>query len=141
MRAVRARVRRVLVVDDDREAVKLFSRMLCTCDDTLEIVTASSGEQALAELRSELPDLMLLDLVMPDMDGRQVIECMYTDEEIAAVPTFIVSAQDPAEQEPTSDFLVATTGHALSLKTLLRCSLEISRLMLKPERELDLVLA
>jgi len=130
-------VRRVLVVDDDPDVLQLFTRMLHACDDALEIVTAASGEQALEELRRMSPDLMLLDIVMPDVDGWRVLELMSQDEEIGNVPTFFVSAQDPADQSPVSKFLLATMDDGLSLSNLLRCSLEISTLLLKPEKGLD----
>jgi CheY-like chemotaxis protein len=138
MQAVDGSVRRVLVVDDDPDVLQLFSRMLHVCDSTLEIATVSSGKQALDELRRTAPDLMLLDVLMPDMDGWQVLEAMSEDERIGEVPTFFVSAQDLADQPPASQFLLATMGGGLSLSKLLRCSLEISSLLLEPERALDL---
>jgi len=138
LRAVDGPVRRVLVVDDDLSVLELFRRMLWVCDSGLEVTTVSSGEQALDELRRAPPDLMLLDVMMPDMDGWQVLEAMVRDEAIREVPTFFVSAQDPADQPPVSRFLVATMGDGLSLSRLLRCSLEMSALLLRPEAELDL---
>jgi len=128
---------RVLVVDDDPEALDLFSRMLYVCDNTLEVVTASSGEEALEQLRHALPDLMLLDIVTPDIDGWQVLESMTRDKGIPKAPTFLVSAQDPAEQPLTSRFLLATMNEGLSLSKLLHCSLELSKLLLEPEGALD----
>jgi signal transduction histidine kinase/CheY-like chemotaxis protein len=130
-------VRRVLVVDDDPSALQLFTSMLHVCDPSLEIVTAANGTQALDQLRRTPADLMLLDIVMPEMDGWQVLEAMTRDEEMPKVPTFFVSAQDPSDQPLTSGFLLATTDRGLSLSQLLRCSLEISRLLLQPEGALD----
>jgi signal transduction histidine kinase/CheY-like chemotaxis protein len=129
--------RRVLVVDDDPEALDLFSRMLYVCDSTLEVVTASSGEEALEQLRHALPDLMLLDIVMPDIDGWQVLESMTEDKGIPKAPTFLLSAQDPADQPLRSRFLLATMDEGLSLSKLLHCSLELSKLLLEPEGALD----
>jgi signal transduction histidine kinase/CheY-like chemotaxis protein len=131
-------VRRVLVVDDDPDVLQLFSRMLHVYDDTLEIVTASDGEQALDQLHRLPPDLMLLDIVMPDMDGWQILEAMRQDKGIEDIPTFFVSAQDPADQPLVSKFLLVTMDEGLSLSKLLRCSLETSALLLEPERGLDL---
>ena len=128
---------RILVVDDDPQALDLFSDMLYVCDSTLEIVTASSGREALERLRRDSPDLMLLDIVMPEMDGWQVLEAMTQTEEIPKVPTFLVSAQDPADQPPMSRFLLTTMDEGLSLSKLLRCALEISKLLLEPEAGLD----
>ena len=136
--AVGKPVRRVLVVDDDPDVLGLFGRMLHVCDNTLQVVTASSAREALDELRRIPPDLMLLDIVMPDMDGWQVLASMVQDEGIENVPTFFVSAQDSADQPPVSEFLITTMDGGLSLSKLLRCSLAISSLLLEPERGPDL---
>jgi signal transduction histidine kinase/CheY-like chemotaxis protein len=138
IQAVGKPVRRILVVDDDPDTLQLLNRMLLVCDSTLQVVTASSGQEALGELRRIAPDLMLLDIVMPNMDGWQVLEHLRQDRGIADVPTFFLSAQDPADQPLMSRVLVATMDEGLSLGNLLRCSLEISALLLKPEEEVDL---
>jgi CheY-like chemotaxis protein len=126
-------------VDDDPDFLQLLSRMLRVCDSTLEVVTATSGEQALSELRDEVADLMLLDIVMPDMNGWELLEYLAHDERMKNVPTFCVSAQDLTDQPPVSSLLVATIGGGLSLSKLLRCSLEVSGLLLEPDAGLDLM--
>jgi signal transduction histidine kinase/CheY-like chemotaxis protein len=138
--SVREPVRRVLVVDDDPDVLHLFTRMLHVCDGALEVVTASSGQEALEELRRTSPDLMLLDVVMPDMDGWQVLESMAREEGIKDVPIYLVSAQDSADQPLVSKFMLVTMDGGLSPSKLLRCSLEMSKLLLEPERGLDLAL-
>jgi CheY-like chemotaxis protein len=130
-------VRRVLIVDDDPDVLRLLKRMLYVCDNALEVATASSGAEALEELRRSAPDLMLLDIVMPDVDGWQLLDLLAQDEEIGNVPTFFVSAQDPADQPLASKFLLATIDKGLPLSKLLRCSLEISALLLGTEEGLD----
>jgi len=130
-------VRHVLAVDDDPEAAQLLSQMLHVCNGDLEVTTACSGEEVLAQLRSNPPDLMLLDIVTPNMDGWQVLEYVTSHEEIPNVPTFFVSGQDSRDQPPRSDFLLAAVDGGLSLNNLLRCSLEISNLLLQPEEPLD----
>lgn len=131
-------VKRALIVDDDPDVLQLLRRMLHVCDSTVEVVTASNGVEALEELRRTPPDLMLLDIVMPDMDGWQLLELMAQDERIRNVPTFLVSAQDPVDHPLTSSFLLATMDEGLSLSKLLRCSLAISSLLLGAEAGLDL---
>jgi CheY-like chemotaxis protein len=75
---------------------------------------------------------------MPDMDGWQVLERLRQDQRIGDIPTFFLSAQDPADQPLMSRVLVATMDEGLSVSKLLRCSLEISALLLKPEEGVDL---
>ncbi len=131
LQAVGKPVRRVLVVDDDPEVLDLFRRMLQVCDRTLEVVTASSGRRALEELLRDPPDLVLLDIVMPDMGGWQVLEEIVRDGRIQQVPVFCVSAQDPADQPLSSRFLLVTLGNGISLRKLLRGSLEMSAQLMK----------
>lgn len=132
-------VRRVLLVDDDLHVLQLFSRMLHACDETLEITTASNGDQALIELRSRPPDLMLLDIMMPEKDGWQVLEIKRRDVGIRDIPVIIVSAQDPAEEPPSTEAVLLTMGGGMSLSKLLRCSLDFSTILLQPPSEPDLV--
>jgi CheY-like chemotaxis protein len=137
LRAVGGPVKRVLVVDDSPDVLDLFSQMLRLCNAELEVVTAASGEEAMTELRRNPPDLMLLDIVMSDVDGWHVLEVMKEDAGIENVPVMFVSAQDPADQPLLSRLMLFTIGEGLSLDKLLRGSLELSKLILQPETELD----
>lgn len=129
--------KRVLVVDDGADEVALLSQMLWAYDASLEIVTAHDGKAALEKLCAYPPDLMLLDIVMPGMDGWQVLEAMAGSDAIPKAPTFFVSAQDPYERPPRSGFLAVATEAGLSLSQLLRCSLALSNLLLQPEDRPD----
>lgn len=125
-------VRSVLVVDDDPEAVSLFARMLRLYDGGLSVLTASSGEQALAMLKNSPVDLLMLDIVMPDVDGWEVMRRISRDPTIECVPVLLVSAQDPADEPPTSDCLVVAIDGGLGISRLLECSLALSELLLMP---------
>jgi signal transduction histidine kinase/CheY-like chemotaxis protein len=138
LKAVGNHVARVLVVDDDPDIIQLFSRLLHTCDEALQITAASGGAEALETLRRCTVDLVLLDVVMPDMNGWQVLEQMQQDERMARIPVYFVSAQDAADHPARSEYLVATTSEGLSLSQLFRCSLGISRLLTYPAEECDL---
>jgi len=133
-------VRRVLLVDDDPDVLRLFARMLCLCDETLDIASASNGKEALDTLRAMPIDLVLLDVVMPDMDGWQVLEQMRRDPEIRDVPVFLVSAQDLIDKPLESKLLLASIDQGFSINKLLRCSLELSSILLQPDRRPDLTL-
>jgi len=63
---------KILLVDDDPDILEAMSVVLMTHDYT--VVTARDGQEGLAKLRSEKPDLMILDLMMPRMDGFAVCE-------------------------------------------------------------------
>ena len=138
LREVGSPVKRVLVVDDDPDVLRLFRRMLTTCDQSLEVEVVSSGDQALVTLRNARFDLVLLDVLMPGMDGWEVLERIAADAEIETPPVYFVSAQDPADTPLASRWLLATIDGGVSINKLLNCSLQLSRLLLAPDGALDL---
>jgi CheY-like chemotaxis protein len=137
LQAVSGPLRRVLVVDDDPDALRLFVRMLRVCDDTLDIITASTGAQALEQLRLEQPDLMLLDVILPDIDGWQVLAAKNQDESLRRVAVLMLTAQDPDQRPAASEALILATSEGLSLSQLLRCSQALPQLLRYSERAPD----
>ncbi|MBI1298687.1 response regulator [bacterium] len=113
--------RTVLVVDDDADARRLFTRMLTAERPNLRVITAGTGSEALQQMRAAVPDLVLLDIMLPDMDGWQVLKTKMTDPLIATIPTYLLSAQDP-NQEPLSTKVISLRmGEPLPFRALLRC--------------------
>jgi CheY-like chemotaxis protein/anti-sigma regulatory factor (Ser/Thr protein kinase) len=90
-------VRDVLVVDDDIGFCQLIERMLQASNRGLEVRRAYSGPDGLAALRSQRPDVLLLDLIMPDVDGFQVLKEIRDDPAIASVPVVVLTATSLAE--------------------------------------------
>jgi signal transduction histidine kinase/CheY-like chemotaxis protein len=88
----------VLLVDDDPDAIRLIERMLTAVPHPYRIVKAYSGERALEIMEKLVPDVIFLDLVMPGLDGRQVLEQMRADERLSQVPVVIISARDWVEE-------------------------------------------
>ncbi len=84
----------VLLVDDDRDFVRLMTRMLDNPVRRYQVITASSGQEALALLGHTRPDLILLDLMLPDIDGYQLIGHLRARLNGRHVPIVVVSAQD-----------------------------------------------
>jgi CheY-like chemotaxis protein len=84
--------KRVLVVDDDAEARIILSRILT--DEHVEVALATSGDQAMAMIAENRPDLVLLDLMMPGMSGFEVAARLRTHPETASIPVMIVSAKE-----------------------------------------------
>ncbi len=83
---------KVLAVDDNPINLKLLSRALINSD--YEIFTASSGKEALELARNVHPDIILLDVMMPDMDGYQVCKKLQENEETAVIPVIFLSAKN-----------------------------------------------
>jgi CheY-like chemotaxis protein len=92
---MQARVR-VLLVDDEVGLTHLLRRSLEQAGD-YEVQTANSGSAALAVLRDFHPDVVLLDVLMPGMTGRELAECMRADPRHAATPIVFVTALPPTE--------------------------------------------
>ena len=86
---------RILVVDDIKDNVTALSFDLL--DDDYEVVTALSGHQALLEIQNSPPDLILLDLMMPEMDGFEVCRRMQENPQRREIPIIVVSALDDHE--------------------------------------------
>ncbi len=88
-------LQRVLIVDDDPEVVRLFSRMVRARLPAQGCLEAFTGDEALELMRQQRPDLVLLDLMMPGLDGRSVLEQKAADPSLATIPVIIVSANNP----------------------------------------------
>ncbi len=86
---------KVLVVDDDPETLRLVSLMLKR--QGFQVVAAESGGQAVAMAGSELPDIILLDVMMPDMDGYEVTRLLRKMPEMAGTPIMMFTAKTMVE--------------------------------------------
>jgi threonine synthase len=86
-------VQLVAIVDDNPEAVRLISRILQARGD-YEIVTANDGRAGLALIRQRRPDLVVLDLMMPEMDGFAVIDALRADSATQDIPVIVVTAKE-----------------------------------------------
>ena len=87
---------RLLVVDDQRANIHALYQAFAA---DYKMSMATSGEQALAICRSQLPDLVLLDVVMPGMDGFEVCERLKADDATKDIPVIFVTAHNDEEAE------------------------------------------
>ncbi len=81
--------RRVLLAEDDRFLRKAAGAMLRRQGFT--VLTAEDGEEALRIARAETPDLILLDLIMPKMQGFEVLKALKCDPQTSTIPVIILS--------------------------------------------------
>lgn len=85
----------ILVVDDNDSSRELLAQQLQRQEHL--VIEASSGERALEVMRSAKPDLLLLDLVMPGLNGYEVLQTIRADEELRRIPVVVISGvQDEA---------------------------------------------
>ena len=87
---IRAVQRRILVVEDDPEQRELLRFNLSNAG--FAIGTAADGIEALKKARSLPPDLILLDLMLPELDGLAVCEVLHRDSQTSNVPVIILTA-------------------------------------------------
>jgi CheY-like chemotaxis protein len=84
----------VLIVDDDPRIIRLLARMLTAIDPALRILEAFSGEEGLEIARVHRPDMILLDVIMPDISGYTVLEKIAHDKAMAGTQIVFTSAHD-----------------------------------------------
>lgn len=84
------RVKRVLIVDDDPNVVRYLEMLLQ--DQGFKTFCAFDGTEALEVARREKPDLVTLDISMPDVSGTKVYRELRTDSELATIPVVIITA-------------------------------------------------
>jgi DNA-binding response OmpR family regulator len=83
--------KRVLVVDDDWDTVQLVKAALAR--EGCDIVTAANGAECLLSIEANRPDLIILDVTMPVLDGYQVLRVIREKPELAALPVIMLTAK------------------------------------------------
>jgi len=81
---------KILIIEDDKYLRELMIRKLSS-EKGLDISNAVDGEDGLKAFEREKPDLVLLDLILPDIDGFEVLTKMKENTELAAIPVIILS--------------------------------------------------
>ena len=94
------RVPTILVADDEPEVLELV-RILLEWED-YTVIEAMDGQEALDKIRSICPDLALLDVRMPKMDGLSVLEHLQTDPVLASIPVVMLSVVTTYPQVETA---------------------------------------
>ena len=88
-------IKKILLIEDDKFLRDLMSKKLLNLD--FEVETAADGESGLAKIKEVKPDVVLLDLILPGMNGFEVLEKSKKDPEIANIPVIILSNLGQAE--------------------------------------------
>jgi CheY-like chemotaxis protein len=132
---------RILIVDDAPTNLQIMTHAL---QDLHEIVTAVNGREALARAEEEpLPDLILLDVMMPELDGHEVCRRLKADERTAHIPVIFITALDEEQDETLGlelgavDYLTKPVKPAIA-RARVRNHLELKRQRDYLTRELNL---
>lgn len=88
--------KRILVIEDDIDIIELVNMILTRAG--YEVTACENGRDAIAAIKQIRPHLILLDLMLPGMDGKSIVNEMSKDEEINSTSVLILSALEAAEQ-------------------------------------------
>ncbi len=90
----------ILIIDDDPRDLRLARRLIET-GGNYHIIEASTGRDGLKAAYQHRPELIILDLIMPDMDGFTILETLQNDDELRGIPVVVFSAKNllPSERE------------------------------------------
>lgn len=91
--------KKILIIDDDLDTLRLVGAMLQR--QGYQIVVASSGEQGLVQAANEKPDLALVDVMMPEMDGYEVTRRLRSDPQTADIPILMFTAKTQLDDKVT----------------------------------------
>lgn len=94
---------RVLIVEDDRHIVELLTFVLE--HEHYAVSTAADGEAALARLQSDPPDVMILDVMLPRMNGFEVLKAVRADARLKHLPIIVLTAKGQAQDRRTAEAL------------------------------------
>ena len=92
--------KRILVVDDEEDILNVLRFRLEA--NNYEVLVASDGQEGLNKARSEKPDLMILDLMLPKLDGYKVCRMLKFDEAYKLIPIIIFTARAQKKDEELS---------------------------------------
>ena len=90
---------KILIIDDDMDTLRLVGLMLQR--QGYEIVAANNGKQGIEKAAEESPDLILLDVMMPDMDGYEVTRQLRAMPETASTPILMFTAKSQLDDKVT----------------------------------------
>ena len=91
---------RILYADDDLELTRLVAD--CLLDEGYDLIIANDGEEGLEKLITEQPDLVILDVMMPQLNGWEIVRYMREKDEYKGIPVLMLTGIGPALNEMTA---------------------------------------
>lgn len=125
-------IHRILLADDNPDDRRFYKMLLQSIDANWQVELVSNGVEALERMTADPPDLLMLDILMPEVSGWEVMTAKAQDPALRDIPFVVLSAEDPADQPVTSEFVAATIEGGLSLNQLLEGSQRLTDLMRHP---------
>jgi CheY-like chemotaxis protein len=117
----------ILVVEDEPEMARLIRRQLNAVEQGYRLLSAREGRSAVELMRTRHPDLILLDLGLPDQSGYEVLAEKNNDAGLRPIPVVIISARDPYGDPVVTDRLRVELSGGLSLRDVVQCTMALSK--------------
>ncbi|MEM6883814.1 MAG: response regulator [Verrucomicrobiota bacterium] len=95
---------KILAIDDSPTLRKFISKHLTTYSDSYEVLLAASGEEGVSSAAKNLPDLILLDFILPDFNGDEVCRRLLDEEKTADIPVILMSSSAPDIEKNEGEF-------------------------------------
>lgn len=116
----------ILLIEDNIELGRLLRKQIMSAGRGYRLLTATTGAEAVVLMNRRAPDLILMDLGLPDMDGFDLLAIKSTNERIRAIPVVIVSARDRHTGQVVADRIRVSMKDGLSLRDIARCTQALS---------------
>ncbi len=120
LRRIGRPVRSALIVDDDVEMTSLLDRMFKSLVRDGECWIASDGRRALDLLRTHSPDLLILDLMMPEVSGYEVLHAVRSDPVLNRTPIVVISAKSTVDGSIVADAVGLSRAGGLTVAEIMR---------------------
>lgn len=90
-------MKKILIVDDEPDVLEVLGKRLLGAG--YQVIKAQSGQEAITKARNELPNLIVLDIIMPDMDGGHVANVLKEDESTKDIPVVFLTCLYTKQEE------------------------------------------
>lgn len=109
-------IKKILLIDDDPDDIRLIQKIFEGITE-YQLLTANGGREGLEEIHAQLPDAIILDLFMPDIDGFTLYEMIQSDENLAKTPVLFLTG---ADLSPMQSQLISEFGQKLLSKGIMK---------------------
>jgi CheY-like chemotaxis protein len=120
--------KKVLIVDDEPDVLKLLGERLSKAG--YDVIKASSGKEAIDEATKELPDLIILDIAMPGMDGSEVAAFLRNDPKTKNIPVLFLTCLFTKQEEKVC-------GHMLGQNFFVAKPYDVAELLSEIQKRVD----
>lgn len=120
-------IKTVLITEDEPDLMRLYIRILTQAFPKFRLLRSASGQQALDMMREHHPDVLLMDLTLPEKDGFQVLHEKRSDPEISDIPIIIISARDPTNEAIVTNRILVTRPNGFSSQDLIDFVMSVSQ--------------